>query len=141
MIDNLTIIYRSKFGVLVQIHMRDEMYLVRHLRLVRISTGSKGDNIPTASEIWVNSGRRCITQGPALTLPFILFHIKLRHKSIPPSDFASCMVAVASKLFEPEPNTCRAAVSSVERISTLAGLINIENILPKSALSTSPFLP
>ncbi|KAI0600933.1 hypothetical protein F4775DRAFT_607992 [Biscogniauxia sp. FL1348] len=61
MIGNLAIVYRSKFGVPVQIEgICNGLHLVRHVRLLRIATGSKADNIPTASGMWVNGGRWCI---------------------------------------------------------------------------------
>ncbi|KAI1078591.1 hypothetical protein F5B20DRAFT_207945 [Whalleya microplaca] len=54
-IDNLAIIYQSNFGILVQIYnIHHETYLVRHVRLVRPATGSREDNIPTASGTWMN---------------------------------------------------------------------------------------
>ncbi|GAW17388.1 hypothetical protein ANO14919_068450 [Xylariales sp. No.14919] len=60
-IDNLAILYRSQFGVLVQIYdVRDGVYLVRHVRLVRVANDSQEENIPVASGTWVNGGRWCI---------------------------------------------------------------------------------
>ncbi|RWA06322.1 hypothetical protein EKO27_g8783 [Xylaria grammica] len=60
-IDNLAILYRSRFGVLIQIYdIRDGVYLVQHIRLVRVANDSDEENISVASGTWVNGGRWCI---------------------------------------------------------------------------------
>ncbi|KAI1658180.1 hypothetical protein F4813DRAFT_56619 [Daldinia decipiens] len=60
-IDKLAILYRSQLGVLVQIYdTRDGVYLVRHIRLVRVTADSKEENMPTALGTWVSGGRWCI---------------------------------------------------------------------------------